>query len=116
MSKPQTPKELYHIINFRYFRSKLPDIPVGWSAASCTGKHRRMIGGTEFKKIDGVLKPTRIMLNPKYKTCFVLWVGTLIHEMVHVEQWKLPRKQAHGRKFEKRIRQLVSLGAYKGLL
>ena len=41
--------------------------------------------------------------------------STLLHEMVHVEQWKLPRKQAHGRKFQKRMKQLAAVGAFNGI-
>lgn len=61
-------------------------------------------------------KPVRIVLNPKYKNAFVIWAGTLLHEMVHGGQWKLPRRLAHGNKFHKRIKQLVNRGAYRNLL
>lgn len=116
MNEKWTPKDLYQFWNGRYFRSKLPDIPVVWSKVYHSGRNRRILGGTIFEKVDGILKPTRIVLNPKYKNAFVVWSTTLIHEMTHVEQWELPRKQAHCRKFQKRIKQLVALGAYNGLL
>jgi len=35
--------------------------------------------------------------------------------MVHVEQWKVPTKQAHGNKFNKRMKRLANLGAFRGL-
>lgn len=110
-----TPKSLYKFWNSRYFRGKLPDIPVGFSEKYHKSRtQRRTMGGTLMT--GDPLKPIRIVLNPRYKDAFVIWAGTLMHEMVHVEQWKLPRRLAHGRKFNKRIKQLVSLGAYKNLL
>ena len=117
MSKKWKPKELYLFLNSRYFRGRLPDIPVVWSAKRHNGRENRNMGATIFQwGKDGVLRPTKIVLNPQYKNAFVIWAGTLLHEMVHVQQWKLPREQAHGRKFQKRIKQLVAVGAYNGLL
>ena|ERR1700761_6764522 len=116
MNEKWKPKDLYRLLNGRYFKNKLPDIPVVWSKVYHSGRNRKILGGTIFEKKDGVLKPTRIVLNPKYKNAFVIWASTLLHEMIHVEQWKLPRKRAHGRKFQKRIKQLVAVGAYSGLL
>ena len=116
MNEKWTPKSLYQFWNSRYFRGRLPDLPIVWSKKCCSGRNRHTMGATIFTPEDGVLKPRRIVLNPKYKNAFVIWAGTLMHEMVHVEQWKLPRAQTHGRKFQKRIKQLVSLGAYKNLL
>ncbi len=109
------PKELYDFWNCRYFRGSLPDLPVEWSKKHYSQyRNRHSMGGTEMT--GNPLKPIRVILNPKYKTAFVLWAQTLLHEMVHVQQWKLPRRMAHGRKFRKRIKQLVALGAYNGLL
>lgn len=110
-----TPKTLYQFWNSRYFRGRLPDIPVGFSAKYHAGyKERRSLGGTIMRGVP--LKPTRIVLNPEYKKAFVIWASTLMHEMIHVEQWKLPRRLVHGRKFKKRIKQLVACGAYNNLL
>jgi hypothetical protein len=110
-----SPKEIYNLFNDRYFRGRLPDIPVVWSKTQYKKiSNRKSLGGTEFS--GKPLKPIRIILNPRYRSADVIWVGTLLHEMVHVEQWRLPRSQAHGRRFNKRIKQLVNQGAYRGLL
>ena len=115
MAETLKPREVYNLLNARYFRGKLPDLPVVWAKAYYSKQANRTgMGGTVF--IGNPLKPIKIMLNPKYKDANVIWVGTLLHEMVHVEQWKLPRSQAHGRKFNKRIKQLVACGAYRNLL
>lgn len=114
MKEKWKPKELYKFWNARYFRGKLPDIPVRWSASSYKGRDRYILGSTW---LDSSTKlPVKITLNPLYKHAFVVWASTLMHEMVHVEQWDVPEKQAHGRKFQKRIKQLVARGAYKGML
>lgn len=57
-------------------------------------------------------RPIKITLNPKYRSAPKLWESTLLHEMVHVQQWRVPESQAHGRKFQKRMKQLAALGAW----
>ena len=114
--KPElwTPKSLYKFWNARYFRSRLPDIPVGFSAKYHAGyKERHTMGGTIMK--GSSLKPVRIVLNPEYKKAFVIWAQTLLHEMVHVQQWYLPRRLAHGNQFNKRMQQLAARGAFRSL-
>lgn len=109
------PKELYDFWNGRYFRGSLPDLPVHWGHKEYSVYRKRYnLGGTHM--VGNPLKPIKITLNPKYKNAFVIWAQTLLHEMVHVQQWRLPRRLAHGRKFQKRIKQLVAAGAYNGLL
>ena len=114
MSKKWKPKELYLFLNSRYFRGRLPDIPVVWSKKEYEGRRRSLMGSTWFDSETGF--PKKITLNPAYKNAFSLWATTLLHEAVHVQQWKVPAKQQHGRKFQKRIKQLVAVGAYNGLL
>jgi len=109
-----TPKELYDFLNGRYFRNSLPDIRVVWSLTYYEPARRRhLMGSTWYDGLTG--RPKKITLNPKYKTAFAVWAPTLIHEMVHVQQWRVPVKQAHGRKFEKRMKQLAARGAFSGL-
>lgn len=116
MSKSEKwkPKELYDFLNCRYFKSRLPDLPVNWGHREYGPKRaRHWMGGTHF--CGTPLKPFKITLNPKYKDSYVVWAQTLLHEMVHVQQWYLPREQAHGRKFQKRMKQLAAAGAFNGL-
>ena len=120
MAKPYvcggyTANELYDLFNSRYFRNKLPKIPVKWSDPSgrrYTGESRGIMGATWF---NGDGRPRMISLNPKYKSSGTVWVTTLLHEMVHVEQYNLPAKQAHGRKFQKRMKRLANAGAFNHL-
>lgn len=105
-----TPKQLYLFLNARYFRGALPNIPVVWSKDLHKGVRKHTMGSSWFDPETKL--PKRITLNPKYKTAFALWAATLIHEMVHVQQWKVPEKQMHGRKFQKRMKQLAARGAF----
>ena len=109
-----TPKSLYRFWNARYFRGRLPDIPVYFSKRLGAGSERHTMGCASFD--DETMRPLRIQLNPRYKNAFVIWAATLLHEMVHIEQWKIQKSQAHGRKFIKRMKQLVALGAYNPFL
>jgi hypothetical protein len=109
-----TPKSLYQFWNCRYFHGRLPNIPVYFSKKLGVGQHRHSMGCSSFD--DETLRPLRICLNPRYKDAFVVWASTLLHEMVHIEQYKIQKTQAHGRKFRKRMKQLVSLGAYNPFL
>lgn len=108
-----SPREVYRRLNSLYFRGRLPDIPVRWTKTSFKGRDQRYLGVTWMEFPSG--KPNSIHLNPKIRSMFTIWVQTLIHEMVHVEQCKLPAKQAHGRKFERRMKQLAARGAFRGL-
>jgi predicted SprT family Zn-dependent metalloprotease len=43
-------------------------------------------------------------------------IMTVIHELVHVEQWdEVTDKTQHGRKFTARMKQLANKGAFNGL-
>ena len=108
-----TPKSLYRFWNCRYFRSALPDIPVTWSDKQFKGNRRTKMGSTWLAEETG--RPIRIALNPKYRGAFVIWAQTLLHEMVHVQQWRTPAEQMHGRKFQKRMKQLAAAGAFNRL-
>jgi predicted SprT family Zn-dependent metalloprotease len=105
------PKDLYDFWNRRYFQGRLPDIPVKWDNKGYTnGRMKSKMGSSWF---DGETKrPVKITLNPKYRDARALWQQTLLHEMVHIQQWRVPTKQAHGRKFHKRMKQLAAAGAF----
>lgn len=117
-----TATELYDLFNSRYFRGRLPKIPVRWVLPASTPKRsKHLLGATHFahERIPGTRRhkkvPVYISLHPKIKNMGVIWVMTLLHEMVHVEQHYLPESQAHGRKFEARMRDLANKGAFRTL-
>ena len=110
-----TPKELYGFWNARYFGGRLPNIRVGFSKVLCQGKDFHRLGATEFWFKGDRKYPVRILLNDRYKNEFGVWAATLLHEMVHVQQWRTPTDQMHGRKFQKRMKQLAAAGAFNRL-
>ena len=106
------PKDLYDFWNSRYFRGRLPDIPVYWSKAQFkTKRSRSRLGFAQFRHDNG--KPVRIVLNPWTRSHRSIWQSTLLHEMVHVKQWKVPYSQAHGNKFNKEMKRLAVAGAFR---
>lgn len=116
-----TANDLYDLFNGRYFRNGLPKIPVRWSDPQYgfAKTHRNFMGYTYFlhegKGRNLKLVPEFIALNPKYKTASVIWVQTLLHEMVHVKQAYLPRRKAHGHEFNREMKRLANKGAFNGL-
>jgi hypothetical protein len=112
-TKDWSPKDYYRFYNGRYFRGRLPDIPVEWSAKAFRkgDPNAGCLGVAWFE--SGV--PLGIQLNVKYKEASAIWLRVLLHEMTHVEQASLPKAQAHGRKFNKRMKQLAAIGAFNGL-
>jgi predicted SprT family Zn-dependent metalloprotease len=109
-----TPKALYKFWNCRYFGSRLPDIPVVWSTSGRSARAKKHImGSTWFDHETG--RPKKITLNPKFKIHNSLWQSTLLHEMVHVQQWRIPAGQEHGNKFNRRMKQLAAKGAFRYL-
>jgi predicted SprT family Zn-dependent metalloprotease len=57
-----------------------------------------------------------ILVSPDLKKMQAVTVMTVLHELVHCEQWdEVSDRTQHGRKFENRMKQLVARGAFKGL-
>lgn len=106
------PKRLYKFWNSRYFGGRLPDIPVVFSKKEYSKRSRRHILGAAWLHGE-TKKPIKITLNPDFRTYRALWQHTLLHEMVHVQQWRVPAEQSHGNKFNKRMKQLAAQGAFR---
>ena len=87
-SDGMTAQKAYDSINKWWFGNKLPKVKIRWP---------------------------KYMLSEKLRCCSGVWLRTLFHEIVHIEQWSLPAKDAHGPKFEKRMKQLAVAGAFNGL-
>jgi hypothetical protein len=93
-------RRVYHHYNRRYFKGQLPkDAEIVWETLTGT--------------LLGYQQGDKIALNAKMKHADVIWRGTLLHEMVHLE---LPAKVKHGPRFRKRMRELVAQGAFDGLI
>lgn len=105
-----TASEAYDILNSRYWRNRLPKVEILWPKYMLKEKPP-LIAQT----VGGKKRAEAIHFNPKYKNASTIWLRTLIHEMVHVEQWDVPLSRCHGNKFEKRMKHLASVGAFRGL-
>jgi hypothetical protein len=93
-------RRIYLNYNRRYFKGELPtDAEIVWEP----------LAGS----LLGYQCGDKIALNAKMKHADVIWRGTLLHEMVHLE---LPAKVKHGPRFRKRMRELVAQGAFDGLI
>jgi hypothetical protein len=108
-------EEIFHVANSRYFRSKLKNVKIKWAK---TGIPRHAVAVT-WSVSGSVPKGTRKFLIEisqdlrKYKSITIL---TVLHEMVHVEQWdKIKPGQDHGRLFQNRMKDLAAKGAFNGL-
>lgn len=116
----------YKLANRRYFGSKLPqtDIVIKFSdlpgklgmayresyTRKATVKERR--DNKLNKSAVCVTKRYHVRINKKYQDSVVIAVQTLLHEMIHVENWKW---HGHGKKFDRRMLKLAKAGAFNGL-
>ena len=110
--------QLEHIVavaNKKYFGNRLKNVKIKWSSdlpkrsmAVTRSQHGKVPKGTRkfYIEIDKGLR--------KYRAVSIL---TVIHELVHVEQWdQVPQHHSHhGRKFQNRMKDLASKGAFNGL-
>lgn len=105
----------FETANRRYFRNRLKGVTVEWDR-----KLPEITLGTTRSQLGPVLKGTRtfkILINPKLRGLTTVIILTLLHEMVHVEQWdKIGRRESyHGHKFQRRMKELAASGAFTGL-
>ena len=110
-------REIFHLANSRYFRNRLKNVTIRWArpedkisrqALACTRSRHGKIPKGERKFL--------ILLSKELKKMSSVAVLTILHELVHVEQWdEVTDKTMHGRKFQKRMKQLAARGAFSGL-
>lgn len=105
--------QLEHVValaNSRYFRNRLKNVKIKWKKPK---PKETWIART--KSHDGS-KKFLIEVDPRIKRLGAYTVMVVFHELVHVEQWdKVTNKTCHGRRFQKRMKQLAAKGAFNGL-
>lgn len=99
------PTTVFRTANARYFGGRLPEPVIEFAAIP-----EDVLGDTDL--IDGVF---HIRLNYFTRKMSVIWIQTLLHEMVHMELWDR-RIKYHGYVFQRRMRELVAQGAFNDLL
>jgi hypothetical protein len=97
-------RRYYRVANRKYFKGKLPDIPVRFA------KVNRLVLGILWINPGDV--PSDIEISEELRYVQNLTIMTLLHEMVHVEN---PRWKGHGWRFDRRMKQLAQDGAFDGL-
>lgn len=105
------PNQVYDVANQRYWGGKLPKVNVRFVDLGEAVMGRTLAP----RKNTGNPKHIVIQLSKRFRTQSVIWIGTLIHEMVHVELWGR-RVKDHGYVFQRRMKELVNAGAYKDLI
>jgi hypothetical protein len=109
-------EEIFGIANSRYFRSRLKNVKIRWQKKSKMPP--RAVGNTrsEYGRLPKGSRKFEIWISDDLKKFSSFTIMTIIHEMVHCEQWdKTTGKTCHGRLFNKRMKQLANLGAFNGL-
>lgn len=96
---------MYDLANATIFKGKLPKCRVIWKIEP---EFKECLGYTEFEV--GTKRPLLLHLNPKHRYDGKIWVFTLLHEMVHIEQRNGSLRWPHGKKFVLRMRQLAAKG------
>lgn len=109
-------EQIYHLANSRYFRGRLKNVKIKWVRKGFPSSHimarTRSVLGTVPKgkrkfliELDWALR--------RYRSVTIM---TVIHELVHVEQWdKVKTGREHGRLFQNRMKDLAAKGAFNGL-
>lgn len=104
----------FTLLNSRYFHNRLKNVTVRWSKSLPKGT----LGRTQSvsgRVTEGERK-FLIELDLKSRRYGSLMRMTLLHEMVHVEQWeKVTSRSCHGHRFQRRMKQLAQKGAFNGL-
>lgn len=87
--------------NKLYFKNRLPKNTLVLYAPL-----RGLLGVCYERKQGG----PRIVINEKYRHSWTITIGTLLHEMVHLEGY-----WGHGWRFNRRMLRIAKLGALNGL-
>jgi hypothetical protein len=105
--------EMFLEFNSRYFGGRLK-VPLKLVFESINGlgqTYRFRVHGKRRSRNDlfGIRISTRLRWSRR------MWMGTLLHEMVHLEQGLRYNCGWRGRRFNQRMRELALMGAFDGL-
>lgn len=104
-------KELYKTYNRRYFKSSLPEISIKWKQPKSRNR------AAEFYVYEN--ESLEILINPvlRKNNMQLFTMQTLLHEMCHVKLRKRDKSiaEGHGDIFQKEMKRLAKIGAFKNL-
>ena len=108
-------QENFHLLNSRYFGGRLKNVTVKWKRWP-KNHHRMATTWSSHGSVPRKQRKCRIEIDMALKKYPRVVLQTLIHELVHVQQWgQTTSKTRHGRLFNKRMKQLAAKGAFNGL-
>lgn len=103
-------EEIFNLANSRYFRGRLKNVKIKWKRGGW--KKKTVVGTTTSPDGEKFL----IQISDQIRIYNSLVITTVLHEMIHVQQWnKVSFEASHGNKFNARMKQLANLGAFRGL-
>ena len=111
-----TLKEIFLQINSLYFRNRLKNVTIRWAKDGEIRKSSMAVTRSQHGKVPKGTREFLILISKDLKKFQAMTILTIFHELVHVQQWdEVTDKTCHGRKFEKRMKQLAARGAFAGL-
>jgi hypothetical protein len=110
-------KDIFHLANSRYFRSRLKNVTIRWARPTDKISGRALaVTRSQHGKVPKGQRKFLILLSKELKNMSSVAVLTILHELVHCDQWDdVTDRTMHGRKFQKRMKQLAARGAFSGL-
>lgn len=115
-------EELFWEFNSRYFHfgKKKLDFLLGVEWADLDYHNPPLMGKNQSYRVmySPLPKPWpdkyKILINKRFKSCWRVWAGTLLHEMVHFKlHGKDPsRARCGSQMFQKEMKRLASVGAF----
>ena len=100
-------RRYYRVANRKYFKGKLPDIPVRFAKFD-----PGLLGITNVVTFKGKTVATSIEITEDIRYIQTTTIMTLLHEMTHVEK---PQYKGHGWQWERQMMRLARAGAFGGL-
>lgn len=115
MKKISTMQAHFNVYNKLYFGGRLGKTRVVWKRNRKNIKWLA-ITWSAHGKVETGKRTFVIELDWSIRHSYSMTVLTLLHEMVHVEQWdEVSKEESHGSVFQARMRELAAKGAFDGL-
>ena len=109
-------KDIFDLANSRYFRNRLKNVTIRWAKDREIRSQSLAVTRSQHGKVPKGERKFLILLSKELKKMSSVAIMTVLHELTHVEQWdKVTDRTQHGRKFQKRMKQLAAKGAFNGL-
>jgi hypothetical protein len=107
--------KIFQLSNSRYFRNRLKNVTIRWAKDKEIRSWSLAVTRSQSGKVPRGERKFLILLSKELKKMPTVTILTVLHELVHCSQWdEVTDKTMHGRKFQKRMKQLAARGAFTG--